>query len=269
MTYDIKALAKEVSPRPKGAEVALPPIQERIGSVKAYRAALRKMLREVAKEIREGVIPAYQAERRRGGLTLDGPEDWFASLYSLRRALTATAEQTMRRVLDLEAERHTERFIETARSALGIDLTAVIRREGIGAALNTARARNVSLITGLADDTIRGIEQAVHVAHANGQSVKALRAELQKKFGIAGRRADLIAQDQMSKLTSDLNKIRQTEAGIEEYVWSTSKDERVRSLHRSLDGKKYKWGEATGAEGGLPPGQPIRCRCQALGVVVF
>lgn len=269
MSYNIKALAQEASPRPKGAQVALPKIEERIGSVKEYRIELRKMLRRIAKETREGVIPAYQADQRRKAITQDSPDEWVARLYALRESLTASVGREMESILASEAERHSKTFIQAAKRSLGIDISAVVRREGLETALNAARARNASLITGLADDTIRSIEQRVHVAFSNGSTVKDLRADLQKQFGIAGRRAELIAQDQISKLNSDLNRIRQTEAGVDQYEWLTSQDERVRSLHRALNGKVYKWGEPTGAEGGLPPGQPIRCRCVAIGVVTF
>jgi uncharacterized protein with gpF-like domain len=43
----------------------------------------------------------------------------------------------------------------------------------------------------------------------------------------------------------------------------------VGPLHRSLDGKVYEYGKPTGAEQGLPPGQPINCRCVARGIVEF
>jgi uncharacterized protein with gpF-like domain len=83
---------------------------------------------------------------------------------------------------------------------------------------------------------------------------------LQEQFGITDRRAK-IARDQTSKLNSDLNKIRQQQAGVTTY--------KVRERQRKLDGKSYKWGEATGVENGLPPGQPINCRCLARRIVEF
>ena len=51
------------------------------------------------------------------------------------------------------------------------------------------------------------------------------------------------------------------------YTWMTSRDERVRPRHKELDGKEYEYGKPTGAEDGLPPGQPIMCRCVARGIV--
>ena len=53
------------------------------------------------------------------------------------------------------------------------------------------------------------------------------------------------------------------------YVWRTSKDERVRPRHQHIDGIAYEYGKPTGAEQGLPPGQPIQCRCIAQAIVTF
>lgn len=175
----------------------------------------------------------------------------------------------VREVLDLESKRHTERFSKDVQAAFGIDLRAVVRQEDLGGYLDDAAARNTSLIKSLSQDTVKRIEQAVLAAKLDGRSARDLRKELQKQFGIVSRRADLIAQDQMAKLTADLNERRQQQVGVKEYDWLTSHDERVRPLHKSLDGTRYQWGKPTGAEDGLPPGKPIRCRCVAIGVVEF
>jgi SPP1 gp7 family putative phage head morphogenesis protein len=183
--------------------------------------------------------------------------------------LERAATQFVRRVLGLESKRHTDAFISHLKRALGVDLEAVIRQEDLADFLDDAVARNVSLIRSLSQDTFKRIEQAVIAAKIGGQSANSLRKALQKEFGVSAKRAELIAQDQMSKLTSDLNRQRQQQIGISEYVWTTSRDERVRQRHAELEGTTYKWGEPTDAEQGLPPGQPIRCRCVAVGVVKF
>ena len=103
----------------------------------------------------------------------------------------------------------------------------------------------------------------------SGDTSANLRKTLAREFGLSDSRAKLIARDQIGKTTADLNRLRHQQAGITEYDWSTAADERVRPLHRALNGRRYKYGEPTGAEGGLPPGQPVQCRCVALAVVEF
>lgn len=267
--YDISKIAK----RPKGTVVGLPPIGERAGTVVEYRTALRAIVREMARETREGVIPAYRTFNADNRLTLDAPE-WFIRLRDLQRQLVGRAQDMVDRILRLEARRHSETFRRDVRRALGIDLKAVVRDEDLEKYLRDAVARNVSLISGLTDDLAKRIEQEVYAAKINGKSVKDLRKGLVKQFGFAAKRADLVAADQMGSINSDLNRIRQTQAGVTTYTWMTSRDERVRNgtpprNHVVLDGKVYKWGEPTGAEGGLAPGQPIRCRCVPVGQVEF
>ncbi len=76
--------------------------------------------------------------------------------------------------------------------------------------------------------------------------------------------ANLIARDQISKLNGQLNKTRQTSAGISKFVWRTQQDDRVRDEHEALAGKTFGWEEGAG---GLIPGEPINCRCWGEAVI--
>lgn len=250
--------------RRKGKTI-LPPIEERLSARKSYLAALRTMNRVLVQHVRDDIIPAYRPIR----LTRDADEGTFRSFRALADALSRITGQTVERILQLEARRHTDTFVKDARRALGVDVTAIVRQEDLEEYLQTAVARNTGLIKSLSEDMVKRVEQAVIANELNGRSVKELKRVLVEEFGIVDRRAQLIARDQTAKLNSDLNKIRQQQAGINDYKWMTSGDERVRKLHKSLDGKEYEWGEYTGAEGGLPPGQPVQCRCIARAVVKF
>lgn len=246
--YDIRKLTR----RAKGTEVVLPGIEESAGGKAAYLKALRAMLREIAGFAR-GAQTEYDLQE----------------LARIAVGLTSIANKTVRRILSLEAQRHTDTFIGTVKRALGINVRDLVKQEDLGEFLRLASARNASLIKSLSDDTVKRVEQAVLDNLIAGNSRETLRKKLVEDFGIADSRAKLISQDQMAKLNADLNEYRHTQAGITEYDWSTSRDERVRPRHRALEGKRYRYGQPTGAEGGLPPGKPIRCRCIAKAVVEF
>lgn len=264
------SLAKTVS-RPKGTRAVLPPVSPRLAPELQYKAALRRMLAEAARETREGIIPLYQADqamdRARRAFTGDAARgDWFVRLRSMMRAMDAVATGTVRTILDLEAKQHTKGFMAAAKRALGIDLAAVVRDEDLTDYVETAVARNVSLITSFSEDIVKRIEQTVYDNSIAGNTVATLKAKLKEQFGIADRRAQLIARDQIGKFTGDLNRRRQQQAGLEEYEYMTSQDERVRPLHQSYDGKTYRW-DSPPADG--HPGTAVRCRCVARGIVVF
>lgn len=286
LRYSLSKLGRAAG-RAKGTRAELPPIEGRLSTEREYYTAMRLMLAEIAKETRESIIPAYVAEREQrlstSRLRLDADQSWFNRLNALVVALQRVATNTVTDILDLEAIRHTDTFIAVAKRTLGIDIRAVVRQEDLADYLQAAAARNASLIKSLADDTVKGIQQVVYNNSIAGNSVKTLRADLQKQFGISDKRAKLIARDQASKLNSDLNKIRQEQAGVTEYGFSTSRDERVRANHKAMEGRTCKWSDATvykaddgswrsrSGIGGvsLHPGQDIQCRCTGRGIVEF
>jgi len=238
--------------RAKGTEVELPGIEESVGGKAAYLKALRAMLRELAKHARTA----------RTEYDLD-------ELARVAVGLVSIAEGTVRRILRLEAKRHTDTFISSVKRAIGIDVRALVKEEDLEGYLQFAAKRNVSLIKNLSDDTVKRVEQAVLDNLISGNSSETLRKTLVEAFGISDRRAKFIASDQMAKMNADMNEYRHRQAGITEYDWSTSRDERVRPRHRALEGKRYRYGEPTGAEGGVGPGKAPRCRCIARAVITF
>ncbi|MCW7544893.1 minor capsid protein [Aurantimonas litoralis] len=256
----------------KRPTITLPPITDSIGARKEYERALRAMLRSLAATVRSEVLPAAEAEiaRQRSSMTQDALGEFvFEGLKQLAVRLGVIAEGMVGRILRLESERHTKKWLASVRSTIGIDLAAVVSQEDLADYLIDANRRNAGLIQSLARDTVAKIERATYDAVLQGQTAAQLRKRLTDEFGVADRRAKIIARDQVAKTTSDLNRLRHVQAGVTSYTWMTSRDERVRPRHKELDGKEYEYGKPTGAEQGLPPGQPIMCRCVARGIVVM
>jgi SPP1 gp7 family putative phage head morphogenesis protein len=255
--------------------ITLPPIQDSRGATAEYTKVLRSLVREIAKQTRDEVVPAVvaemnaQAERRK--LTADAIEEdpWFQRLLDLALRLGLIAEEMASRIFRVEGKRHTEKWLQSVRSAIGIDIGAVIAQEDLEDVLRLAAKRNASLIRNLSQTTVQRVERAAYDAVANGTTVKQFTKQLTKEFGIADRRAQLIARDQIIKLTSTMNRVRHEQAGVTKYQWSSSHDEKVRGLHRAIDGDIYEYGKPTEAEDGLPPGMPPNCRCIARAYVVI
>ncbi len=135
---------------------------------------------------------------------------------------------------------------------------------GLEGAIEIARAQNIELIAKtsrqLAND-VRDIMESLPV----GTTVRELRARIRERGGISERHADLIARDQTLKLNAAITRIKQTEAGITHYMWSTSLDERVRPTHAELESRVFSWAEGTPI--GYHPGEDIQCRCVAVPVL--
>lgn len=104
-----------------------------------------------------------------------------------------------------------------------------------------------------------------------GVRVEEVRKKIEERLGVVRSRAELIARDQTLKLYGQIQEARQTAAGIEEYTWSTSEDERVRAGHEHLEGTTQRWDNPpivdpkTGRK--AHPGGDFQCRCAAIPIL--
>ena len=128
---------------------------------------------------------------------------------------------------------------------------------------------NVGLISTIPEDTLEKMKDIVYDGFTNGKTTTRMVKEIQRAYGISRRRAELIARDQVAKLNGQIQRVQQQDAGITEYIWSTTGDERVRRSHQELNGKKFSWADAPVNSDGRKchPGEDYQCRC--IGRPVF
>lgn len=109
-----------------------------------------------------------------------------------------------------------------------------------------------------------------------GSLYKDVYADVKHLYDITDNRAKFIARNEIGNLNAITTKIRQQEAGIKFYEWSTSLDERVRESHREKEGKLYYWKRTTPGEVNgrrinpaptLHPGMDYNCRCVAISII--
>ena len=260
--YDLSRMVR--NPRVKA--VALPIVQGSPAFEISYLAAMRRMNAEIKQFTYRYIMPLYKRDLN---LMRDIASHEFGAFDALIARLNAIVENTLDGLMAEEAERHTKKFMRSVKRKIGINIAGIIAQEDLEDYLESAMARNVALIQGASSDTQKRVKYAVMSNLTQQSSARELATELKKQFGFADSRARLIARDQTAKINSELNRIRAKQAGLESYIWRTAQDERVRPLHNGLDGNVYKYDEKTGAESGLPPGQPIQCRCIAAAIVSF
>lgn len=124
-------------------------------------------------------------------------------------------------------------------------------------------SENTALIKSLPTRLHPELEGIIRRGVMNGQSVKELKEQIRARYGVTDYRAKLIAQDQTLKLNADLTRYRLQSVGVEQYIWRSVQDSRVRPEHADRNGETYSWKEGAGGE---HPGQPVRCRCRAEAV---
>ena len=215
-----------------------------------------------SRELREVVLPAY-------GAALDQIQRDDAS-DPIRVALDTAEDRVSRVVLAVSAllgdwvlrveKWHRRRFASVVRGPTGLDVSPFLSGFDVEDEIAAALERNRSLIRGLSEDIKKDIGRRAYDALINQTPRRKLGKELAERIGIARGRADLIAADQTAKLSSDLDRLRQQQAGIEEYIWRTARDERVRATHHAQEGKRHRWD--TPVPDVVRPGYEIRCRCK-------
>jgi SPP1 gp7 family putative phage head morphogenesis protein len=136
---------------------------------------------------------------------------------------------------------------------------------GLAAQLQEFLRSNTRLITKMTNNQLDEVETIIRNGRRRGLRVEVLRKQIADRMDITKNRAYLIARDQVNKLNGELNQMRQESVGIEEYVWRTSQDERVRPRHRELDGTKQKWNDPPQLRADFSghPGEDFQCRCFA------
>lgn len=167
------------------------------------------------------------------------------------------------RVRDATADHNREELREQFRRVAAID--PVFRDEQLRERFEEFSRQNVELIKGLEGDTLEDVDQHVREAVREGKTADELAGIVEDRMGVSKSRAKLIGRDQISKLNSDLNRVRQRTNNVERYEWISAGDARVREIHAFLHGRIRKWSNPHSTEG--HPGDAVGCRCVARGIV--
>ena len=172
-------------------------------------------------------------------------------------------EKNLRRMKD----NHEKRFINTFKYSIGIDISGILQDATVNNFMRQKIAENVDLIKTIPPRFQAGLTKRINDLTFDGETFNQynLHRALKEEYRVSGYNVRRITRDQTSKMTGQLNQIRQQELGITNYQWLTSADDRVRSTHQANNGKYFRWDNPPPETG--HPGQAIQCRCTAIAVV--
>lgn len=140
-------------------------------------------------------------------------------------------------------------------------------------------------IEDFANKEIKSLRDAVEGNTMEGYRFDKLIPTIKKRYGVSVRKAKFLARNETSIFMSKYHEQRYAEAGVTEYVWSTSHDSRVRPTaqvaqqpgiakydnHRRLDGRVFSFTDPpvvdTAKGRKANPGQDYNCRCVAIPVL--
>lgn len=229
-----------------------------------YKASLRALVAEMKRKTNAVLLPFLQ--HREHSYAKDSVEsDFNALLESLARSFggidqlaTRLATEAANRALD-----NTDKVLAASlKAVLGVDITpALTKTPDVQQALNFHTRANIDLITSIPAQYLERIKETVEANFAEGVRYETMVSDIAHIGGVTDSRANLIARDQTSKMNGAFNEIRQTDLGIEGYIWQGAEDERERETHLANEGQFFRWDSppATGH-----PGQDIQCRCVAI-----
>ncbi len=216
---------------------------------KSYGEQLVTIARRARDLVEEIVVPELGRVERAAGIRGDALP-WVGILAGL----FLTVRNRMAEELDPEfldrlagnaaietSDFNKEEMTRQLRATIGVDifLTDPSLVETVAAFTKV----NVALIKTIPANYFGQIEDIIRTNLRAGRRAEQFRGELEARFGVTERRAQFIARDQISKINGQLTESRQTDLGLDEYIWRTSRDERVRESHRDLEGTIQKWGE--------------------------
>jgi SPP1 gp7 family putative phage head morphogenesis protein len=211
--------------------------------------------------VRDGLITDITS-----GATYMAIERMIASIAAqVTGDLAWRAEAMAAQMVDTVNQQDAETLQRSIQQAYGLDITPVLRAQNIQPTLTLAQRANVNLIKSIPSQYFDRLNTVVLTGVQQGQRYTDIAADVKNLYGVTDSRAKLIARDQTSKTNAAITEARQTDLGIEEYVWMTAGDERVRPTHEDNDGKTFRWDDPPAETG--HPGHDINCRCVAVPVI--
>lgn len=181
-----------------------------------------------------------------------------------RRPLLSRVQQ----VADLTTQHSRQEWARQVKAAIGVDLPT--SEPDLVPAMRTFREQNTDLITSLVRSQVDRVRDILTDAGA-GTRVEEIARSIREGTDATRSRASLIARDQVLSLNARVTQKRHEAAGVTEYVWRTSRDERVRADHKALDGKRFRYDQPPVVDQRrgerANPGTYYQCRCTAEPII--
>jgi hypothetical protein len=275
--YSLRALVKASNPGIRRKEIALRPIQPTQALAADLYARCYKPIVTTITEALPAIVAAYDAGLPvRDGLihdSTDAAQQQTQSLGDHLQRLVLTLLPGLRDWSTRTEAWHRGQWRGAALTATGVDLDTVLIGSGQPQSIAEYMAWNAALMKDVAAQATQKISSAVFAAYQARQPASDLAASLRDIAGFSRRRSLGIASDQLSKLSSALDRERMAEAGIEAYRWRHSGKLHPRKWHLARNNHEFdlRTGEEIGGsdvvEPGDEPGQAPFCGCRRQAIL--
>lgn len=237
-----------------------------------YRKQLEAIVKEIDADIRNTILKEYKEKQKAREIATDGIMDWVG------HAMDLLVERWSEKLLGLGGEisrlfasksmKNYDRAFKRALKGHGftVDLKLTdYTKEAAQASISV----NTALIRSIGNQYLEKVQMHVWEAVGAGMDAGQLSKNLQRDFGVAKRRANFIARDQVNKVNSSIEHARRQEIGITEAIWRhTGSAKEPRQSHIRANGKRYDVRKGLLIDGKyIFPGQEINCGCTSMAVL--
>jgi SPP1 gp7 family putative phage head morphogenesis protein len=184
--------------------------------------------------------------------------------------LKGWATQTASNMLMDVALRDEKAWQSMARE-LSRGLREEIRNAPTGRVMRELLSEQVALIQSIPLDAAQRVHRLTLEGLEDSTRFTEISKEIMRSEEVSASKATLIARTEVSRTATTLTQARAESIGADSYIWRTSGDSTVRSDHKKLNGKIFKWtdppvaDERSGAR--AHPGCIYNCRCYAEPII--
>lgn len=173
-------------------------------------------------------------------------------------------EAVSKQVLAKLDKKSKDEFYGKVAKVVGIDVQALIAKEGLKATTNALMLETAQWIKTLRDEALESFTNNTLFAMSQGESIDTIVSQFDDVVKTRKNHARFLARNQVQNYNSVTTKIRAQNLGIKKAVWETAGDERVRPSHEDREGKEFDLdtGLFSSVDGlYLLPGSDYNCRC--------
>jgi len=265
MQFDLATMTKRAG-KTRRPEIVLPEIvMPRTLAVRLDLIYVR-VLRMWSEGAKNKLLPDYAASLGfRDGMVRDDAADLQRDLETIAAeiaALIASLEGAVTGWAEAVEAYHRRRWGQIVLTRTGVDIDVLMGPQDVAETLGDVIARNVALIKDVSAQAQGRISDIVFRGLTARTRPREVAKQINEAVGLGRDRSRRIAADQLTKLATELDRARATQAELTEFIWRHSEKLHFRPVHKARNGNRYKYRGDPRLAGDFP-GQLPYCGCRA------
>lgn len=242
------------------------PISKELREMGAVYNKTRKAFGIGVSELPQDILQTISEAHRKSKATADAIEDFLIKAQGGKISIPELYPEFSKTLIGLNKQ-----FRSTTKVVTAEDIEIPLRPE-LEEKIRDAYVENLDLyINKWYDEQIVRLREKVSDNVAKGYRAENLIDVIQAEKKVSYDKAKFLAKQETSLMVSKYREIRYDEIGVRRYMWSTSRDIRVRHDHRELQGQIFRFDQPPVTNRHTMqrnnPGEDYGCRCVAIPVV--